>query len=674
MDCVFLSGGVAYIHALVFKTLYLLIACLIGATVALGQPLSFAERVYPVLEKAGCRACHNAEGVASPTRLHFPEKDVSAARIEAFGKSLVELVDRSDPEKSPLLLKPTARVTHAGGERIPKASPEEATLRSWIKYLAGLSGAELTSALQYKQREAMGYGEVPEVVLRRLTHSQYNNTVHDLLRDSTNPSKNFPPEDFVNGFKNQYQNLSISPILAEAYSRSAERLAANAFRRGDSRGLIPCEAYGIDDAPCRKQFIEQFGRRAFRRPLEPAEVAHYDSLFKRQENFLRGAQTVIEAMLQVPSFLFWLEDTPKPALKPYASASQLSYFLWNTTPDEALLEAAAKGELNTPEGVEKVARRMLADPKARQGVDEFVAQWLRFDRVLGASRERRVYPLFNERLAEAMTEEAKRFIGNIVWNDRDFREVFNANYTFINSDLAAVYGMNSPARDWDRVEFTPESERAGIFGQALFLTSSSKPDDTAPTGRGLFVREQFLCQEVPNPPPGVDTNLPPFDEAKPVTNRGRLAMHASNKVCASCHNLIDPIGFGFEKFDAIGMRREQYKLVFNSEGPRRGRPKEVLLDLDTSAWVTGIPNSEFTSPKGLGELLAQTPQCHECVVKQLFRYMAGRLDTPADRPVINRALERFRDSGFRFKELVISLVTAQVSPPARRNDHGSRNR
>jgi hypothetical protein len=638
-----------------------------------GQQVSFVKEVYPVLEKAGCRACHNPEGVASPTRLHFPEQGVSSTRIEAFGKSLVELVDQSDIEKSLLWLKPTERISHAGGEPIRKASEDETILRRWIEYLATLSGNELTSALQYKQREAMGYGEAPEVVLRRLTHSQYNNTIRDLLQDTTDPARNFPPEDFVHGFKNQYEILSVSPILAEAYSRSAERLAANAFRRGDSRGLIPCEPSGDNEAQCRKEFIEQFGRRAFRRPLEPKEIAFYDSLFQKQANFLRGAQTVIETMLQVPSFLFWLENTPRPAWRPFATASQLSYFLWNTMPDDALLGSAANGELDTAEGVERVARRMLDDPKAKQGLDEFISQWMRFDRVLGASRERRVYPLFNDDLAESMTEEVRRFIGHIVWNDRDFREVFNGKYSFINSDLAAVYEIETPARDWVRVEFPAESERAGIVGQALFLTSTSKPDDTTPTGRGLFVREQFLCQEVPNPPPGVDTNLPPFDEAKPVTNRGRLAIHAESPMCAGCHNLIDPIGLGLEKFDAIGMRREQYKIVFASAG-RRGDAKEVLLDLDTSAWVTGIANSEFKSPRGLGELLAETPQCQECVVKQVFRYMAGREDTPADRPMINGALKKFRDSGFLFKELVVSLATEQVAPSAGRNEHASIHR
>jgi hypothetical protein len=639
----------------------------LSAVAVHGQQLAFREQVYPILEKAACRACHNPEGVASPTRLHFPEKDAPAARIEAFGASLVELVDRASPEKSLLLLKPTNRVGHAGGEKITKSSPEETTLRAWVERLAKLSEKERITALQYKHKQALGFGQAPTVALRRLTHSQYNNTVRALLRDSGKPAKNFPPEDYVNGFKNQYESLSIAPILAEAYGRSAERLAANAFRRGDTRGLIPCEPKGMDDATCRKKFIEQFGRKAFRRPLSVKEIADYDALFRKQESFLRGAQTVIEAMLQAPSFLFWMEDIPSPKMRPYAVASQLSFFLWNTTPDEALLANAESGELSSREGVERVVKRMLSDSKAKEGLDEFVSQWLRFDRVLNAARERRIYPLFNERLAESMTEEARRFIGHIVWNDRDFREVFNGNYTFINSDLASVYEMARPAREWDRVEFSPASERAGILGQALFLTSTSKPGDTAPTGRGLFVREQFLCQTVPDPPPGVDTNLPPFDEAKPLTNRGRLAMHANAPMCASCHSLIDPIGFGFEKFDAIGMRREQYKLAFGSEESSRGRMKEVMLDLDTTARVTGIPNSDFKNPRGLGELLAQTPQCQECVVKQLFRYMTGREDTPADRPTISRALNRFRDSGFRFKELVLALITEHVAPPIRRN-------
>jgi hypothetical protein len=369
---------------------------------------------------------------------------------------------------------------------------------------------------------------------------------------------------------------------------------------------------------------------------------------------------VIEAMLQSPAFLFRLEETSNRKWQPYARASRLSYFVWDTMPDEALLAGAAKGELDTPDGIERAARRMLDDAKARDGVDEFVAQWLRFDRVMTASRERRLYPLFSRELARAMTEEARRFIGDLVWSNGNFLDAFTASYSFVNSDLAGVYKIPPPARDFDRVEFPADSERAGLLGQALFLTLSSKPDETAPTGRGLFVREQFLCQQVPPPPPGVDTNLAPVEEARPVTNRERMAMHATNPSCATCHNLIDPIGFGLENFDAIGMRREKLKLLFypnlTGAAARRAQPKEVELELDTKGSVAGIANSEFNSPRQLGEILAGSPQCQECIVKQVFRYMSGRLETPADRPMMTQALDAFRASGYRFKELIVALL------------------
>src|SRR5437016_11085704 len=342
-----------------------------GAWLLPGQQLSFSDKIYPILEQAGCRNCHHVEGVASPTRLHFPDEDASKARIEAFGKSLVEFVDRQNPGNSLLLVKPTLRIPHTGGERIPKNSPEEAALKSWVGYLAKLSGPELAEALRYRQAEAGGYGVAPHVVLRRLTHSQYNNTVRDLLKDTSNPASQFPPEDYVNGFKNQYQALSVSPILTEAYSRAAERLAAGAFRRGDSRGLIPCLPASDDDAACRTRFIQTFGRRAFRRPLDAEEIAWHQAIFKAEKNFLAGAQAVIETMLQSPSFVFWLEETPNPNWKPYAKASRLAYFIWDTAPDDALLDRAAGGDLNTAEGIERVTRRMLDDPRARDGVDEF---------------------------------------------------------------------------------------------------------------------------------------------------------------------------------------------------------------------------------------------------------------------------------------------------------------
>jgi hypothetical protein len=641
----------------------LLLIPMAGVWMAHAQQVSFTDQVYPILQSAGCAACHNVEGVASATRLRFPEDSASKARLQAFGKSLVEFVDRAAPDKSLLLLKPTKRIPHTGGERIKNGSPEEAILRGWISQLAAMPSAEVARALEYRKHEAAGHGELPTVVLRRLTHSQYDNTVRDLLKDTTSPASRFPPEDYVNGFKNQYDALSVSPLLTQAYSLAAERLAAHAFRRGDSRGLIPCKPSSETDARCRTEFVSTFGRKAFRRPLEREELVRYEAIFQSRKTFLTGAQAVIEAMLQSPNFIFWVEQTPNPKWKPYATATRLAYFIWNTTPDEELLNSAERGELKTSDGLEKMVRRMMDNPKARDGVGEFVSQWLRFDRVMASARERRVYPLFSQELARAMTEESKRFIGDLIWNDRNFMQVFTAKYSFINSDLAAVYKVPPPAQDFERIEFPDEAGRAGILGHASFLTLTSKPDDTAPTGRGLFVREQFLCQQVPPPPPDVDTNLPPIDEAKPVTNRERLALHTTSQMCVGCHSLIDPVGFGFEKFDAIGMRREKHKLLFFPAGggvaARRAKPKEVELEIDTRGFVAGIENSQFTTPRELGDMLARTPQCHECIVKQVFRYMAGRLDTPADRPMLRQAVDVFRNSGFRFKELVVYLATAK---------------
>jgi uncharacterized protein DUF1592/uncharacterized protein DUF1588/uncharacterized protein DUF1587/uncharacterized protein DUF1595/uncharacterized protein DUF1585 len=633
----------------------------------LSAAVDFADQLYPVFQKAGCRTCHNAEGVASPTRLRFPEEDAARERIERFGLSLVSLVDRKAPANSILLNKPTNRIPHSGGERIHPGSTEEAVLKQWIGYLAALSGRDLERALSYKSDTDTSSG--PRVVLRRLTHQQYNNTVRDLLQDPSNPADQFPAEDYVNGFKNQYQSQALSPVQAEAYGAAAERAAANAFRRGDSRHLIPCEPGRADDA-CRLRFIETLGRRAFRRPLEKEEIARFEALFKRQGDFLQGAQAVIETILQSPSFLFWMEQASRPEWKPYAIASRLAYCLWDTMPDDALLASASRGELNTSAGVARAARRMLDDPRARQGLDDFVSQWLRFDRALAAVRDRRVYRLFSQDVAIAMTEEARRFIADLVWNDRDFMNAFTANYGFMNSELAAVYRVPPPAHDFDRVEFPPDQERAGLLGQALFLTLTSKLDDTSPTGRGLFVREQFLCQHVPPPPPAVDTNLAAVTQTRPLTNRERLAEHTSNKVCAGCHQLIDPIGFGLEKFDAIGMYRDKQKLTFYAElhgaAARKAKPVEIELALDTSGKLAGLPQPQFHSARELGQLLANTPQCQECVVKQVFRYFAGRQDTAGDQPLIRRATEDFRKSGFHFKQMVVSLIEQWDFPPAER--------
>lgn len=284
---------------------------------AIASDASFSQDVYPLLDKAGCAGCHNGSGVASATRLHFPERDAPAARIESFGRSLVVLVNRERPEESLLLTKPTNRVRHTGGERIKPGSPQEAALRKWVQTLAVLSPDEVARAKKEAEEHKSGRGaRTPGVVLRRLTHSQYNNTVRDLLGDQTAPANRFPPEDFVNGFKNQYESQNVSPLQVEAYSLAAERLARGAFRGGDTRGLIPCKP----SAACRSRFIRDFGLRAFRRPLDDTEQKRYEQLFALETDFVAGAQLVLEAMLQSTSFVFRLDQTSNPAWQPYAAS------------------------------------------------------------------------------------------------------------------------------------------------------------------------------------------------------------------------------------------------------------------------------------------------------------------------------------------------------------------
>jgi hypothetical protein len=431
--------------------------------------------------------------------------------------------------------------------------------------------------------------------------------------------------------------------------------------------LIPCKPSAV----CRARFVREFGLKAFRRPLDPEEQKRYETLMNREPEFLKGAQLVVEAMLQSPNFLFRLDETSDPALKPYVAASRLSYSLWDTMPDDELFRAAARGGLSTPQAIESTARRMLRDPRAREALNEFVSQWLRFDRILTASKDRRKYPQFQPETALAMTEEARTFVGDLVWNDRNFMDLFTANYGFVNVELAPIYQVPAPAREFERVAFPAGSERAGILGQALFLALTAKPEDSSPTSRGLFIREQFLCQHVPDPPAGVNTNLPPPMEARPQTNRERMSEHTDNPTCATCHRLIDPIGYGFEKFDAIGARREKFTLQFytdRGEG-RRTNIRNVDLDIDPKGYVAGIPDSAFTSPAELGAVMAKSAQCQECMVKQYFRYTLGRTETPADGPVIRALLQRFQTSQFRFKELMILLARLREFPDSEGTIH-----
>ena len=623
-------------------------------------PFDFATDLFPRLEALNCRTCHNASGVASGTRLHFPEHGESADSIRRFGLGLATLVDRDDITQSTLLLKPTNRIPHTGGPLIAPDSEDERMLVAWIKYLANSDPPRGIGSEPPAQRHAQP--------LRRLTHAQYDDTVRDLLGDQTKPARSFPTEDFVNGYSNQASSQSITAALAEAYGKAAEKLARNAFRYGDQQDLIPCEPKGIGDEECARAFVESFGAKAYRRPLTTDELRSYTELTvawaAAENDFLAGATLVVETMLQSPHFLFLVPLARDSALKQWDTASRLSYALWNTLPDSDLFVAAASRNLEGRQEIEAVARRMLERPVAIGVMDGFFAQWMRFDRLRSAVKDRNRFRDYSPTVAESMTEESLRLFRHLAWNDLDFRDIFSADYTFVDDFLTTIYGMPDPRVPFGKTSYGTDSLRGGILGHGTFLAQTGKPINTSPTERGLFIREHFLCQTIPPPPPGVDASLPPLAVgARPLTIRMTMeSLHAPETACASCHKLVDPIGFGFEHFDTVGAYREEepVRVEPTPQQERRGMKAETHhLAINSAGYIAGIEDSDFSSPREAGRILARSETCQKCVVKQLFRYFFGRHETKHDAELIQRAYNRFRESGFLFRELVLGLLVTE---------------
>src|SRR5262249_16868808 len=278
----------------------------------------------------------------------------------------------------------------------------------------------------------------------------------------------------------------------------------------------------------------QFGLKAFRRPLGADELRRYGAVFSAQakatHKFLEGARVVVEAMLQSPNFLFHVEGGPGGTENDYDVASRLSYLLWNTMPDGALFDAAANGELRTADGRMNAARRMIDDRRAKQALDEFFDEWLRLDRVENAVKSRAAD--FTPEIAAAMAEETRTLLQYLVWNDKDFMEALTADYTFVSTDLAALYKLSAPLGEFDMVKLPATTERCGIVGHGSFLASTAGPTATSPTARGIFIRERLLCQHVPPPPPGVNQTLPePTDAATARTRRQLMTAHVENPTC-----------------------------------------------------------------------------------------------------------------------------------------------
>jgi len=490
----------------------------------------------------------------------------------------------------------------------------------------------------------------------RLSHSQWENTVRDLfgLDEITGLSSNFVGDPVAGGFDNQGATFDVGATLWGDYQRAAEGVAQLIVSDPDRlAAIVPADA-GQSMEDRAREFVTTFGRRVYRRPLSSAEADVYVSGFlgagsdySDLDDFQAGVHLTLQKMLQSPYFLYRVIDgeETEPGVIPldgWQRASRLSYALWNTMPDEALFEAAASGALDTPEGMAAEAERMLEHPYARDMVDDFHRQLLKFDAYLDQYRNPDFFPDFDPNIGYAMQEEARRFIKDIVLDrDQGYTELLTSTRTFANDELAAVYGLETTLGDqFVEVELDP-TQRAGLLTRSGFLMSRSYQVDPDPIHRGAFISFDLMCNIHPPIPDNISSPEP--DPTK--TNRERVNDHTGPGTCGSgCHTtLINPAGFAFENFDATGAWRTE----------DNGKP------VDASATFTfdGEPRS-FDDAVDFSQLMADSQQAHTCYSQHLLEYLHARKSRPADRDPLNKLGEMSVSGDRSIRGIIIDLVTS----------------
>jgi hypothetical protein len=475
--------------------------------------------------------------------------------------------------------------------------------------------------------------------LRRLTRQEYNNTVRDLLGDTSAPADRFPADEVSGGFGNNAAVLSVSPLLAEKYQEAAEALAARAV--SDLGPLVGCEPARTGEQACARQFVERFGARAYRRPLTQAERDRLLAVYavgRSGGSFADGIEVTLRAILQAPSFIYRVElgrpGRPGDRLVPLTGhevATRLSYFLWGTMPDARLFEAADRDALATPGKVAEMARQMLADPRARPAVVEFHRQWLGLTAVDHLNKDRRVYPSFTPALAAAMRAEAAELVEEVVFSGAGTLQAL----------LTSTRALQTPAL---LGQTPPLAERAGLLTQPALLAVHALPDQSSPVHRGKMVREQILCDQMPPQPAGLMVTPPEVDPRRPT--RERFAQHSQDPACSGCHQLMDPLGFGFEAFDGLGRFRD-------SDGGR---------EIDATGAIIGTSDVDgsFRGVRELAARLARSRDVRDCAATQWFRYAFGRLEGPGDSCSLQALQAAFDAAGGDLRELLVALTTTEA--------------
>lgn len=491
--------------------------------------------------------------------------------------------------------------------------------------------------------------------LRRLTRSQYANTVRDLFGESVVVPRALEPDTSREGSRAVgATETSLSPRGTEQYQDAAYAVAEQVLRDPARRApLVACSPAAPDDADCAATFVRAAGRRAWRRPLADAEVAALVAVAQRAgralQDFHRGLEYALAAMLQAPDFLFRAElgdaDPTRPGERRYRGyelASRLAYFLWDGPPDDALLDAAGRGELDSAGGLAASVDRMLASPKAGRGLRAFVDDWLDLEALERLSKDATAFPSFSADFGASAREEVLRDAEHLAFEgDADFRDLLTSRETFVNRRLAALYGVQFPLREapvtaFARVTLPSSQPRRGFLGTAAFLALAAHPVSSSPTLRGRFIRERLLCYEIAMPPVNVNTAIP---EPSPSLRslRQRLSAHVANASCRGCHGFIDPPGLAFEHFDGVGRyRRADNGVAIDASGDLDGRP--------------------YRDAAELAAVLREHPHFPECVASRLYRHAWGHVDEVPQREEIVRLTARFAAGGYRLRALLREIA------------------
>ena len=436
--------------------------------------------------------------------------------------------------------------------------------------------------------------------------------------------------------------------------------AASAEDTPSRRAIFTCNPrLEAEEVACATKILSRMARRAYRRPATEEDVAtlleFFDEGRQYGESFDAGIQFALERMLLAPSFLVRVYRDPPEAsggqayhLSDLEVASRLSSFLWSSIPDEVLLDVAENGRLTDTAILEGQVRRMLADPRATQAlVNDFAAQWLNVRRVSELLPDPLVYPHFDESLLEAFQRETELFLASTVREDRSILDLLRADYTFVNERLARHYGISGVyGSRFRRVVLPNLEQRGGILGQGGLLALTSYPDRTSPVLRGKWLLDNVMGSPPPAPPANVDTSLEEDSDpaARPASIRERLERHRSEPLCASCHTIIDPLGFGLENFDAIGGWRTV---------DERGNPVDAVGRMPNGVEVEGLAEVREV-------LLDQPEKFVRTVTEKLMSYALGRRIEFYDQPAVRQIVRDAAANDYRWSSIILGIVK---SPP-----------